>query len=871
VDLLKLGPSCRALLALAVFGIGLLHPADAAAQLFSPGDLARPHADLEGLKKCALCHSSDKGLSPGLCLDCHKELEARVAKHAGFHGRMPKSKLDACQSCHPDHKGRDFKMVKWDRGREAFDHARTGWPLKGRHATTRCDECHRAALIADPAIAALLRQAPQRATYLGLPTRCTACHFDEHRGQLGAACEDCHDEAAWKPVPRFDHAKTAFPLRGRHAQVKCGDCHATRTDEHARADAFGKPRAAKFLAMKPVDHESCETCHEDPHDGNFGHECASCHSEAGWKIIKTGEQKKADFHDKTRFPLRGGHVGVECRACHGPFPGQKAVFRGLPFAACSDCHFDAHLGQLAAKPPAKKPACEGCHTVNRFFPARFEREQHAQTRFPLDGGHRVAWCRGCHPLDERLRAQVPAAVRKELHARRRPERVSIAVLHPKKDPARCGACHADVHLGQLADARGADNCGQCHKPSSFSDVTFDHARTRFPLTGRHAQATCGACHKPERIGDKTAVRYRPLSGACGACHADYHLGQLQRSGPGAATPTRRDCDYCHATDTFKKTSFDHDSARYSSYPLQGKHAHVPCAGCHRPVTVALGKTVRYRPLPRRCDACHVDYHKGDFRGLSPGATAPASAGETRCEPCHVVASFSTVKFEHDRTGFRLLGAHQGVTCQACHPKDFRRRVPDTCRGCHRDVHAGQLGQRCEGCHEERSWEALFSADAHRRTNFPLVGAHALIPCTECHGNVRDRAFTRAPVECVACHQADWARTVGGTADHAALGFSTRCRDCHDVWRFAPARYTGHDHCFQISGGFHLGIRCLSCHTSTAGLRFTGACNSGTATCTGCHRHECARSDAEHARLGIGAPQGYECRDQKCQSCHPLKI
>src|SRR5437763_241334 len=50
--------------------------------------------------------------------------------------------------------------------------------------------------------------------------------------------------------------------------------------------------------------------------------------------------------------------------------------------------------------------------------------------------------------------------------------------------------------------------------------------------------------------------------------------------------------------------------------------------------------------------------------------------ETRCAPCHVVGSWSTVKFNHEKTGFPLLGAHEKVSCKGCHTKDFRQRVPD---------------------------------------------------------------------------------------------------------------------------------------------------------------------------------------------------
>ena len=120
----------------------------------------------------------------------------------------------------------------------------------------------------------------------------------------------------------------------------------------------------------------------------------------------------------------------------------------------------------------------------------------------------------------------------------------------------------------------------------------------------------------------------------------------------------------------------------------------------------------------------------------------------------MVEGWEKVRFNHDPTGFPLRGAHVDVTCNGCHSQGFDKPVADTCSGCHRDRHASEFGLHCEGCHDEKSWRPLFNADAHRSTNFPLVGRHALIPCTECHGNVRDRVFAQAAVRCDACHEAD---------------------------------------------------------------------------------------------------------------------
>ena len=95
----------------------------------------------------------------------------------------------------------------------------------------------------------------------------------------------------------------------------------------------------------------------------------------------------------------------------------------------------------------------------------------------------------------------------------------------------------------------------------------------------------------------------------------------QAAGNRAAAGGRRkvrDCDFCHKTEDFKHTVFNHNDRRFTTYALDGKHVKVACASCHPKVTVAEGvTTVRYRPVPRTCEDCHVDFHHGQFRGFEP--------------------------------------------------------------------------------------------------------------------------------------------------------------------------------------------------------------------------------------------------------------
>lgn len=252
-----------------------------------------------------------------------------------------------------------------------------------------------------------------------------------------------------------------------------------------------------------------------------------------------------------------------------------------------------------------------------------------------------------------------------------------------------------------------------------------------------------------------------------------------------------------------------------------------------------------------------------------GAGAPVRKnGATNCAACHNEGSWSDARFNHERTGYPLRDAHAKVTCEACHPHGFKTPVSQTCSGCHRDRHAGEFGLHCEGCHNEVRWaEALFGPDAHRGTSFPLTGKHALIPCRECHGDMRGRTFSHAPLACVACHRQEYLNAGQTSLQHIASHTGTDCRGCHNTWSWFPARFDAHDPCLVISAGPHASIRCAQCHTlRSTNLVVTGACSTGSYTCTSCHDHSCARSDQEHQSIP-GLAGTYSCADAKCKQCH----
>ncbi len=518
--------------------LGLALIGRAAAGQISPGELSQAHAKLEGSASCLACHQASKGVAAGLCLACHKELAARIGAGKGLHARPGYAK---CETCHVEHNGRSADLVWWGKaGRATFDHGQTGYVLEGAHVRQACEACHK----------------PKATrTFLGLGTACTPCHADVHRGQLGAGdCRSCHGMERWKPAAGFDHSRTRYALTGRHVSVGCDKCHP------AAAGAASDPSLRRF---RGVAFAECSSCHRDPHQARLGPRCASCHTTAGW-AARTAATTSFD-HDRTSYPLRGRHATVACDRCHA----QGKPLR-MAHAACTDCHADAHRGELAAR--AERGRCESCHDVAGWRPARFGPDEHAKTAYPLRGAHLAVACDGCHS---------------------RPAGARTAAFRVRS--ARCTDCHKDPHRGELARWMGATGCESCHTVASWRAFSFDHGTTKFALAGAHAAVACAKCHK--KAPGTTRISFAALPLTCEGCHSDSHAAQFV-----AAGVTK--CARCHSAAAWKPApGFDH--AKDARYHLDGAHARVACWGCHKTETRDGRTFVRYKPLRSECRDCHA--------------------------------------------------------------------------------------------------------------------------------------------------------------------------------------------------------------------------------------------------------------------------
>lgn len=636
----------------------------------SPGPLAAPHQPLDGALNCLKCHSGGAEGMDKACQSCHKPIARLEGEGRGLHARVKEQK---CATCHPDHAGRSFSLIQWEAGSpEKFDHAKTGWALEGRHATRACRDCHKAAFQKSPVMADVPEE-HRASSWLGLERECRSCHEDPHRGALKNDCASCHSPADWKPAGGFDHARSAFPLTGKHVEVKCADCH--RSTE--TVTLAGAPKT--MTIFKPAAHADCSNCHKDPHQGRLGATCAGCHTTDDFHKV-AGD--KFD-HGRTRFPLSGRHVALNCAQCHDPV---KAWGKKPLFDRCAVCHKDPHAGEATL---ARQPAdCAACHDTRGFNLSTFTVERHDKAAFPLTGKHRTVNCVACH---------VKAAPGE------RPANVGIVKMRPRFDA--CRDCHAEVHGDQLAGRADRGACEACHTPDRWKPSRFgipEHAQLRLALRGRHAELDCADCHGPKRKGlpafpsarqvGKADVAFAHELTRCADCHVNVHKDLLRPAKAGEPAPA---CLDCHDMRAFRPSTVDARAHARYAFQLEGAHLAVPCEACHTgiarrkksPTLVALlpaPQPLGFQRKSKLCRDCHEDPHARQFVGR---------VGGDDCSTCHDQSLFAPAsRFDHDRDArFSLKGEHQKVPCAKCHGK----RTDDSGRSI---VNWRPVDPRCESCH-----------------------------------------------------------------------------------------------------------------------------------------------------------------------------
>lgn len=638
-------------------------------QKTSPGPLNPTHervARLRGTGGCEKCHGPDANAMAAACLSCHEDVKRQIDTAHGVHGTVEKTAALACGSCHAEHAGSGVRLVS-DRSFQAagfadpehFDHRKVcKFVLIGGHSSLRCEQCHKNAR------ADLLSNGQTRFT--GLSQQCVSCHNDPHHGTNGADCASCHGQTvAFKKAPDFHHTDR-FKLVEAHAIADCRRCHA----------ATG-PTSVVALRAGPFVVRACTACHNDPHRGSYGQDCASCHG------MKDPFDQVPSFKHTKAFPLAGGHRGLACRQCHatsGPHSVASLKLSPTPVRTCAECHQSPHRKTLIAMVStvthrSESETCTVCHLGGqRTFlspVANMTAQLHRGTGFPLDRPHDRLECVACHKgMGERkpiARNVVPAA--------------QFQKIFPGRTPEQCGECHRDPHAGQFNSGPTLGQCVACHALTHFSPNSFgvaQHQKTHFPLTGAHKAVACSTCHQKH----DGLVRFVGTSTTCSDCHADVHGGKFDKLALGGKIGGG--CERCHNTSSFFNVSWTaRDHVTLTGFALKGAHATASCTDCHKPHQQAGARKAAWGAAPRTCAACHADPHAGQF----------ARQNVTDCARCHSDAGkFTQTTFDHQRDSvFKLDARHAKLACAACH-----RAVEVT--PVLKVIRYRPLGTRCQDCH-----------------------------------------------------------------------------------------------------------------------------------------------------------------------------
>jgi len=372
-------------------------------------------------------------------------------------------------------------------------------------------------------------------------------------------------------------------------------------------------------------------------------------------------------------------------------------------------------------------------------------------------------------------------------------------------------------------------CQNCHTFTAWKPIRniteFDHNQTKFPLRGLHANVACRQCHSNLVVAEGGTK--------CADCHADIHRRQF-----GAA------CEQCHTVRgwTVSLTSIKQHLNRF---PLIGAHATLQCDDCHK--SAAVGQ---FKGLSTDCTSCHLPQFQ-----QAKGPDHVASGFPMQCQQCHSnMDTWLGAKFDHLRyTGFALTGAHANLDCNSCHVGGKYKGTPADCMSCHTKdfataknpdhVKAG-FPTSCSTCHDTSSWLNV-RFDHNTFTGFPLTGAHASVPCSQCHVN---NQFAGPPAACSSCHIKDYQKTTN--PNHPAAGFPTDCSICHSTVSWANAKFDHSKSGFPLTGA-HAPLACQVCHVNN---QF-----NISPLCASCHLKDFQNTNnPNHTQAGF---------PQTCEVCH----
>jgi hypothetical protein len=203
--------------------------------------------------------------------------------------------------------------------------------------------------------------------------------------------------------------------------------------------------------------------------------------------------------------------------------------------------------------------------------------------------------------------------------------------------------------------------------------------------------------------------------------------------------------------------------------------------------------------------------------------------------------------------------HEKVYCTQCHARPIFTDVGKNCADCHADIHRRQFGANCAGCHTVQGWQVSTQLVKQHFNRFPLLGAHAVVQCDECHKSAAVGQYLGLSTACVSCHSADFQKAT--VPNHVTGKFSSTCEACHtsvDSW-FGTAAFNHSATGFALTG-MHVSpspTPCVSCHVNN---NYT----LSSAACYGCHADKWQSTTTLGGNVPNHILSGYPTT---CESCH----
>jgi len=237
-------------------------------------------------------------------------------------------------------------------------------------------------------------------------------------------------------------------------------------------------------------------------------------------------------------------------------------------------------------------------------------------------------------------------------------------------PTTCFSCHQKDFTKVLVPnhplGKFSHDCLTCHTLNGWLPSIFQHEKTNFQLTGSHQTVDCASCHTGNRYAGLQAI----------VLHVTNKSTTKQQRR--IIEPHNSITIVWIATNTinWKPSSFDH---KKTNFPLLGAHNVIECSSCHR--------NGQFKGLPTDCFICHQQ----DFlKTIAPNHTTSQYSHD--CTICHSMNAWKPSTFDHNKTNFQLLGAHQTVECSLCHKNGQYKGLATDCFICHQQDLRRQLHQ-----------------------------------------------------------------------------------------------------------------------------------------------------------------------------------